>query len=107
PFAYLWTRTVRCPNPALPEHEVPLVRQTWLSKKKGRVTALKPRVDRDARAIGWEVVAADDAEGLGFDPSGFSSRGRSTCLICQASVDSEYVKAEGRAGRIGITPLAA
>lgn len=30
PLAYLWTRTVRCPNPALPEHRVDLVRQTWL-----------------------------------------------------------------------------
>lgn len=48
PFAYLWTRTVRCPNPALAEHDVPLVRQTWLSKRKGRMTALRPRVDREA-----------------------------------------------------------
>jgi len=107
PFAYLWTRTVRCPNPALPEHDVPLVRQTWLSKKKGRMTALRPRVDRDALTISWEVVEAIDAEAVGFDPGAFSSRGRSTCLICQASVDAEYVKGEGRAGRMGITPLAA
>src|SRR5262249_23321765 len=34
PFAYLWTRTVRCKNP-LCEATVPLVKQTWLRKKKG------------------------------------------------------------------------
>lgn len=107
PVAYLWTRTVRCPNPALGTHNVALVRQTWLSKKKGQVTALKPRVDREALTVKWEVVEAPSPDQLGFDPAGFSKRGQSTCLVCQASVDSEYVKAEGRAGRMGITPLAA
>ena len=107
PFAFLWTRTVRCPNPALPEHEVPLVRQTWLSKRKGRMTALKPRIDRDRLSVDWEVVEAAEADGLGFDPAAFSTRGRSTCLICQASVDADYARTESRAGRMGITPLAA
>ncbi len=107
PIAYLWTRTVRCPNPALGEHEVPLVRQTWLAKKNGRMVALRPEVDREALRVDWTVVEAASPEALGFDPAGFSKRGRSTCLVCGASVDGDYVKAEGRAGRMGITPLAA
>ena len=48
PIAYLWTRTVPCPNTAGGAHELPLVRQTWLAKKKGRYVALKPHVDRSA-----------------------------------------------------------
>ena len=40
PIAYLWTRTVRCKNPACGA-TVPLVKQTWLCKKKGRYVALK------------------------------------------------------------------
>jgi putative DNA methylase len=107
PIAYLWTRTVRCPNPALREHDLPLVRQTWLAKKKGRMVALRPRVDREGLRIDWDVAEAATADELGFDPSDFSSRGRSTCLICGAAVDASYVKAEGIAGRMGITPLAA
>jgi putative DNA methylase len=107
PIAYLWTRTVRCPNPALDAHEVPLVRQTWLAKKKGRMVALRPEVDRERLTVDWEVVEAASAEGLGFDPAAFSKRGHSTCLVCGASVDGDYIKAEGRAGRLGITPLAA
>jgi putative DNA methylase len=39
PVAYLWTRSVRCPNPAC-GGIVPLYRQTWLCKKKKR-SALK------------------------------------------------------------------
>jgi putative DNA methylase len=107
PIAYLWTRTVPCPNTAGGAHDLPLVRQTWLAKKKGRYVALRPVVDRAARSLAWEVVEAQTAEGLGFDPAGFSSRGRASCLVCGAAVDAKYVKAEGLAGRMGITRLAA
>ncbi|MGO8919154.1 MAG: DUF1156 domain-containing protein [Stellaceae bacterium] len=107
PLAYLWTRTVRCPNPALAEHRVDLVRQTWLGKKKGRMVALKPIVDREALTVSYQVVEAPTADALGFDPAAGSSRGRATCRICGAAVTADYVKAEGRASRIGVSPLAA
>lgn len=107
PIAYLWTRTVPCPNTSGGAHDLPLVRQTWLAKKKGRYVALRPRVDREARTLAWEVVEKADAAALGFDPADFSSRGRASCLVCGAAVDAKYVKAQGLVGRMGITPLAA
>jgi putative DNA methylase len=107
PIAYLWTRTVPCPNTELADHVVPLVRQTWLTKKKGRFVALRPVVNRDALEVGWEVVEASTAEELGFDPAGFSTRGKTSCLACGAALDAAYVKREGKAGRMGIMPLAA
>ncbi len=107
PIAYLWTRTIPCPNTAGGAHDMPLVRQTWLAKKKGRFIALKPVVDRAARSLSWEVVEAESAEALGFDPAGFSSRGKASCLVCGATVDAKEVKALGLAGQMGITPLAA
>jgi putative DNA methylase len=78
-----------------------------MAKKKARAIALKPRVDRETLTVSWEVVEAGSRDNIGFDPTAFSVRGSSTCLVCQASVDGDYVKAEGRAGRIGTTPLAA
>lgn len=107
PIAYLWTRTVRCPNPGLSDHQIPLVRQTWLARKKGRYIALRPIVDRQSLEVSWEVVQAENKDQLGFDPAGFSSRGSATCFVCGAAVDADYVKAEGQAGRLGIAPLAA
>jgi len=43
PVAYLWTRTVRCKNPAC-GGTVPLARQTWLCRKKSRYVALRPEI---------------------------------------------------------------
>jgi putative DNA methylase len=107
PFAYLWTRTVRCPNPAMAKHPVHLVRQTWLGKKAGRLTALKPVVDRERLTIRYEVVVASSLDALGFDPADGIRGGKVTCRICGAMVPAEHIKAEGRAGRLGVAPLAA
>ena len=106
PLAYLWTRTVRCPNPALAEHRVPLVRQTWLARKRGRCIALRTVVDRASLSVRYEVVEAASEAALGFNPAG-SSRGQATCPICGATVDASHVKAEGVAGRMATAPLAA
>jgi putative DNA methylase len=101
PVAYLWTRTVPCPNPTLDPHELHLVRQTWLRKKAGRYAALRPVVDRRQLQVGYEVVEADTPDGLGFDPEAGSSRGSATCRICGASVSADAVKVLGRAGKLG------
>ena len=58
PIAYLWTRTVPCPNPAEKAHAVPLVRQTWLVRKSNRYVALKVVPDRRRMTVAYEVVEA-------------------------------------------------
>ena len=69
PLGYLWTRTVCCPNPALPEHRVDLIRQTWLARKSGRAIALRAVVDRAALKVTYEVAEGLTADALGFDPA--------------------------------------
>jgi putative DNA methylase len=100
PVAYLWTRTVRCKNPSCGA-TVPLVRQTWLCKKKGRCVALKMNAPKGKKRVRFEVVEADSEKGLGFDPESFSKAGNATCPFCGAVADIDYVKAEGCAGRMG------
>lgn len=101
PVAYLWTRTVPCPNPALDPHDLHLVRQTWLRKKDRRYAALKPIVDRKRLTVEYEVVMAATEEGLGFEPATGSTRGSATCRVCGASVNADDVKREAKAGRMG------
>jgi len=100
PVAYLWTRTVRCKNPSCGA-TVPLVRQTWLCKKKDRYVALKMIAPKGEKRVRFEVVESNTEKGLGFDPAAFSKGGNATCPFCGTVADSDYVKAEGRAGRMG------
>lgn len=78
PDAYLWTRTVKCKNRACGAI-VPLVRQTWLRKTKGRYVALKMTVSKGDKRARFKVVEATSEVGLGFDPSAFSKGGNATC----------------------------
>lgn len=100
PVAYLWTRTVKCPNPACGA-QVPLVRQTWLCKKKNKYVALKVTPNHDTMRVEFDVVEAQTAEGLGFDPSSGSARGTSTCRHCGTTVKKDHTKAQGKADKIG------
>lgn len=100
PIAYLWTRTVKCPNPACGA-TVPLVRQTWLCKKDDKYVALKVIPNHETQKVDFEVVEASTEKGLDFDPASGSSRGNSTCRHCGTTVKSDYVKEQGKVGDIG------
>ena len=99
PIAYLWTRTVPCPNPTCGA-SVPLVRQTWLRKKVGNYAALHMIPDHSTKKVRFEKVQSPTFQGLGFDPEAGSKRGNTVCLHCGAAVSTEYVKKEGRVGHM-------
>ncbi len=106
PVAYLWTRTVRCKNPAC-GGTVPLARQTWLAKKENRYIALQMDAETNRamtaseKTVGFRVVEATTEEGLGFDPAAGSKGGNVACPFCGTVVDVAYVRREGHAQRMG------
>lgn len=105
PIAYLWTRTVKCPNPACGA-TVPLVRQTWLCKRDNKTVALRLLSDRVNKRVRFEVVSGQSQADLGFDPSEGSKRGSASCPLCQSLVPNNYVKREGQAKRMGAQLMA-
>jgi len=105
PVAYLWTRTVKCKNPVCGA-TVPLVKQTWLCKKKGRYAALRMVAPKGQKQVRFEVVEHSKESDFDFDPAGFSSAGNATCPFCGAVADIKYVKSEGRNDRLGQQLLA-
>ncbi|MBE9146289.1 DUF1156 domain-containing protein [Planktothrix mougeotii] len=100
PVAYLWTRTVKCPNPSCGA-TVPLVRQTWLCKKSKKYVALQVIPNYETKKVEFKVVESTTENGLGFDPNSGSTRGNSICRHCATTVKSDYVKVEGKGDRIG------
>ena len=75
-IAWLWARTVRCPNPACGA-EMPLVRSFALSTKSGRQARVVPVVDAEAKTVSFEMKT-----GAGVVEEGTKQRGRSRCLFC-------------------------
>ncbi|MDO8432080.1 MAG: hypothetical protein Q7S58_06670 [Candidatus Binatus sp.] len=96
-IAWLWARTVKCPNPACGA-QMPLVRSFWLSTKKGKQAWLEPIVDTSAKTVRFRVKT-----GIG-KPLAASKTGRGAkfdCLVCKQSVDDQHIKDEGMAKRFG------
>jgi len=102
-IAWIWARTVRCPNPAC-GIEMPLVRSWWLGKKKGKEAYIVPTIigdpaDPSKIRVAFEI-AHDATQGPG-ENDGTVGRTGAQCIACEAGVDLKYVRAEGRAGRLG------
>ncbi len=108
-IAWIWARTVRCPNPAC-GIEMPLVRSWWLGKKKGKEAYVVPHVITDpsdpsgkrvAYEIGHDVAAVPAAES-----DGTVGRQGARCIACDAAVPLEYVRSESRDARLGAALMA-
>ena len=80
-IAWLWARTVPCPNPAC-GIAMPLMATFQLSKKKGNEHWIKPVIDRDKNSISF-VVQNHNA---GVPESGTVNRNGATCLGCGNTV---------------------
>ena len=105
PIAYLWTRTVPCPNPTCGA-TVPLVRQTWLRKKEGNYVALHMQPDHFSKKVRFERAQSATLKGLGFNPEEGSQRGNATCLFCGAIASIDYIKEQGRKKQISYQMMA-
>ena len=105
-IAWLWARTVKCPNPACGV-EMPLVSSFWLSRKQGREAWVKPVIDRRTKAITFDVLHGPPPDAAEVKRGTKVGRGaRFKCAACGATPDDQHIKDEGVAGRLGQMPLA-
>ncbi len=101
PIAWIWARTVESPDPAWSGH-VPLVASWYLAKRRGKPPVwIEPVIDRVAQTVRYEVRT-------GGSPSHprTVNRGNGTCIATGAAIPGVYIKAEGRAGRMGAQLMA-
>ncbi|WP_288266534.1 DUF1156 domain-containing protein [uncultured Bifidobacterium sp.] len=96
-IAWIWARTVTNPNPAN-QVPVPLVRSWWLSKKKGHEAWIKPIVHDDG-SISYEVQHS--ADGPTGDKEGTVNRKGAVSVVDGTPISFDYIRSEGKAGRIG------
>jgi putative DNA methylase len=101
-IAWLWVRTVTCPNPACGA-QMPLTSKWWLSKKKSKEAWIEPHVDHTATPpnIRFTVVT-----GKGKPQGGTMSRQGASCIACKTSVPLSYIRTEAQARRMQAVLLA-
>ena len=93
-IAWLWARTVPCPNPAC-RADMPLMKTFHLSRKPNNRHWIKPVVNRDANgtSVSFEVQNHD-----GGVPDGGTVSGGAQCIACDSAVPLSYVQERARAG---------
>ncbi len=92
-IAWLWARTVKCPNPACGA-EMPLVRSFALSTKKGKEVHVEPVVS--GNKYRFDVKKGGKVP----EPPKVSRGAKFRCLCCAQVAPDEHIKAEGMAGRM-------
>ncbi len=103
-IAWLWARTVRSPNPAFANVEVPLTTKFVLSKKKGKEAYVESVIGEG----GYHFIAKTGkpppgaAKGTKAGGSGSSF----LCLMSGVPMQFEYLRSEARAGRMGARLMA-
>ena len=95
-IAWVWARTVASPNPAAKGLHVPLVSKFWLSSKGAKKVWVEPMVNVPSISYQFEIRT-----GLGSPRPGTVSRNGGICLMTGSPIALEYIRAEGRAGRMG------
>ena len=97
-IAWLWTRTIKCPNPACGA-QMPLVHSFALSNKKGKeVCWVLPVIDSSASP---PEVQFEIRTGRGKLPEATVGSEGASCICCFNPVPLTYVRSEGKAGRMG------
>jgi putative DNA methylase len=92
-IAWLWARTVTCPNPAC-AGTMPLARSFWLTQKNGSERYAVPKVD--GKRVHFEIGGP-----AGVPREGTVGRSGAVCLICNTPVPLSYIRAQAKAGHMG------
>jgi adenine-specific DNA methylase len=105
--AYLWARTVTCKNCRA---TLPLLKTRWLAKKDNKrvLLTMEPNADRTGVVFGAQdgvpQVNGNAARRREHDKrigAGTMSRSGAKCPCCGTIMTTEYIRLEGRAGRLG------
>ena len=103
--AWLWARTVKSPNPAFAHVDVPLASSFMLSLMSGRETYVEPLIKGDSYSFTVKVGRPRDLAAV-TNGTKLTRGANFQCLMSGTPITGDYIKAEGKAGRIGARMMA-
>ena len=104
-IAWLWARTVKSPNPAFRKVDVPLVSSFLLTPMAGKETYVEPVIEDGGYRFRVKVGKPKDAEAVKAGTK--LGRGSNfSCVMSGTPIAGDYIKAEGKVGRMGARLMA-
>ncbi|CAG0932498.1 MAG: DUF1156 domain-containing protein [Rhodocyclaceae bacterium] len=104
-IAWLWARTVKSPNPAFANVDVPLASTFMLSTKAGKEAYVEPVIEGGGYRFTVKVGKPKDAEAA-KNGTKLSRGANFKCLMSGTPMTSDHIKGEGKAGRMGARLMA-
>ena len=102
-IAWLWARTVKSPNPAFANVDVPLASTFVLSTKKGREAYVKPVIEDGGYR--FTILPGVPPEGTKLGTTA-GKRSAFLCLMSGVPMTYDHIRGEGKAGRMGARLMA-
>ena len=104
-IAWLWARTVKSPNPAFADVDVPLASTFMLSTKPGKEAYVEPVIEDRGYRFTVKVGAPPDSDAAKAGTK--LSRGANfRCVMSGSPIAGDFIKAEGQAKRMGVRLMA-
>lgn len=101
-IAWLWARTVRSPNPAYADIEVPLASTFLLSTKAGKEAWVEPAIERRGYRFDVRVTEGSRKPPAESKAGTKLSRGaKFRCVMSDTPIEPSHIYAEANAGRMG------
>lgn len=104
-IAWLWARTVKSPNPAFANVDVPLASTFMLSTKAGKEIYVDPIVEGDGYRFTVKLGKPKDAE-TAKNGTKLARGANFRCLMSGTPIASEHIYSEANAGRMGARLMA-
>ena len=104
-IAWLWARTVKSPNPAFADVDVPLASTFMLSTKKGKEAYVEPMIAGRAYRFAVRVGYPSDPDAAKMGTTA-GKRRAFRCMMSGVPVAYDHIRAEGKEGRIGARLMA-
>ncbi|NLD95689.1 MAG: DUF1156 domain-containing protein, partial [Synergistaceae bacterium] len=104
-IAWLWARTVKSPNPAFADVDVPLVSNFMLSTKEGKEAYVEPVIEGDRYRFTVKTGKPKDAEAA-RNGTKLARGANFRCIMSDAAIPSEHIYNEAKAGRMSAKLMA-
>jgi putative DNA methylase len=104
-IVWIWARTVKSPNPAFAQVDVPLASTFMLSTKAGKESYVEPVIERGGYRFTVKVGKPKDAEAVKLGTTA-GKRAAFRCLMSDVPVSYDHIRSEGKAGRMGARLMA-